>query len=389
MKKKFLITASALSLSVLLGVGAFFGLSQAKEPVKAEAATYTGSIVLQKNDNDMKYTGSSLVAYFFDSNSHDGWGAKVANDGKTYQQYNWSLNFEPETIIMLRVDTANWSSSDPWNNVWSRTGNVSLTNADVLWMKGTATQYNSDWGTWELNSYVKGGASDSWTVATVDTKLSSVKVNMDGKLEAYGSVSLPANTYFKMYKQGDNKWIGNYSTHSSISSNFTGGGSSNIHNTAAGTYEFYFDFDGESVYITDPVIAAADEWAQDFIEHVGCDSTGVNLPSNWSTFASAYPSLANNVKDYIYATTAVEEGGTSIQYAMWQYDWAVKHHTSLAKFVTNAAGTVRPVNNSMVVNNYAPFVISNNNSFIAIVVISLVGVSTIGAFVYVRTRKHD
>ena len=95
---------TVFGLVAMLGLGVGVGLASRNAPAQEAKATYDGSVIIQKNDDDMKYTGSKLVAYFFDSSSHTGWGSAVANTGNKYQEYSWSLTFDPETIVVLRVN---------------------------------------------------------------------------------------------------------------------------------------------------------------------------------------------------------------------------------------------------------------------------------------------
>ena len=68
MKRSRLVT---LLIGMTLAASGAFAIGSAISSKKAEvvdAVDYSGTIILQKNDNDMKYTGSKLVAYFFDDN---------------------------------------------------------------------------------------------------------------------------------------------------------------------------------------------------------------------------------------------------------------------------------------------------------------------------------
>jgi len=269
---KFKHVVASLSLAMFAAFGVAAGLSMKKEAkaVKADES-YSGSIIVQKNDNDAKWDGCNLVGYLFDNNSNSTWGTVVSNTSNKYQEYSWSLSFNPTTIIMVRVPT-NWSSSwdNPWwdgnGGIYARTGNVTISTTDVIWMAGNAKE-GSNWGTYELDAAVVGGDSDSWTgEPTVNVALSGVKVSGGNKLEAFGSVSLGADKYFKVVKEGS-EWCGAYTAHSSIASNFSNSEvAGNIHNIEAGTYEFYFDYDAKTTYITDPARAAADEFAQSFLD---------------------------------------------------------------------------------------------------------------------------
>ena len=373
-------------VGITLAASAAFAVGSALNSKKAEltyAADYSGRIFVQKNDNDMKYTGSKLVAYFFDNNSHNAWGSAVQNDGHTYQVYTWTLNFEPTTIIMLRVN-GSWSENNPWTNIYCRTGNVSLSGADVLWMKGDSGEYTPEkYGTYSMETTV---VSDSGaTLASLD----EYKVANGGEsLEAFGEVNLSANQKFYIKKtiDGDAKY-NNYTCLDLISSNLKKSGDY-IQVTNAADYEFYFDFNGKTLYITDPVIAAADEWAQDFLENVGCDPTGATAPSGWAGEVSRYNSITDGrVKDKIYSATA-NRTGTYLEQAVYWYDYAIAAHPELTKFIKNSSNVVRASNVQV---GYGPFVSNsqNTNTIAIIVIISLVSVTAIGGFFFIRKRKEN
>ena len=371
---------SALAFSASVGAASSFGSLKA-EMAKADS-TYSGSIIIQKNDDDMKWDGSNLVGYFWDGSSHNGWAVAVQNDGKKYQEYSWELSFEPTHIIVARVHS-DWTSSDGFaDKVYCRSGNVELNMTNVVWMTGSATE-GSGWGTYALNAAVKGGASDDWSSPTVDYNLTQVKVSGGGEhIEAYDSVTLPANTYFKVVKEGS-EWYGDYSAHSSIAGNLENSVSGNIHNTAAATYDFYFDYDTHAIYITDPDYAAADEWAQYFLNHVGCDPTGVNLPSGWSSCAAKYALLSGDAKDIVYGATA-DESGNYIEQAVKRYDVAISRHPSLAKFIVDHDDHERA--SSFV--SFVPTIRSRNSTtLIVILTISSVVAISGGLFIFLLKKK--
>ena len=378
-----------LGVAATMAFGAFVGLKATKWEIKeAKAETYSGSVIIQKNDNDALWDGCNLVAKIFDG-SNETWGNVVQNTGHKYQEYSWSgLSFNPTKVIILRVPTS-WSSD--WGNpfwdgeggIYARTGDVVLSTTDVVWMAGNATE-SSNWGTYTLDAVVKGGSSDSWSVATIETALSHVKVNEDNKLEAYGEVELPANSYFKVVKTG-NTWCGTYSAHPLIASNLSNSGSGNIHNVAAATYEIYFDYDACTVYITDPVHADADEWAQYFLTHVGCDENGVNLPSGWSACATEYGKLSGGAKDLIYGSDA-DENGSFIEKAVKRYDVAVANHPSLDKFIKNSSNVVRA---SSSITSLSTISENGNNVAIIIVVVSTLSLVALGGFFFIKRRKES
>jgi len=267
MKKSTIL--KLFSLLTFAAAGAF-AVAAAKGSKKAEAVKAettveignSGTIMLQLNTAEWQSSGSKIGLYMFNNSvSKSAWGNLVTPSGSSrFVEYSYNLDFTPAQCIAFRFDPGvetmgDWCFENNRGNsaIWSTTNDTDFSN--VVWLGNYYP--SSKWtesGAYDLSAVVKGGASDSWAEATVDTQLTHVKVNGSDNLEVYGEVTLPAGTYFKVVKgSGEGTWCGNYSAHSSIQSNLSGGGSSNIHNTASATYEFYFDYDGESVNI-DPIL---------------------------------------------------------------------------------------------------------------------------------------
>ena len=318
MKKGKLFLALGLSFAFVFGLGKVLNNHNEINAVKADAPTYSGSFFVQKNDNDMKYTGSKLVAHFFDNDSsHTGWAEAVWNTEHTYQKYDWSFDFEPTKFIVLRVDGNSWSLSNPWSNVWSRTGNMNLAGSDVVWMKGTANENNSDWGTYSMETLIM----DDNNVQLGELADKKVKPNGEG-LEAFGRISFSANQKFYVKKtiDGDTKY-NNYSCLDLISGNLRYFGEY-IEVLEAATYELYFDFNGNTTYLTDPAVAEADEWSQAFLGTECSDSKGA-----WGTFAGTYANLSAEAKAILLNKEHIDkdaEVDTEITRAVQRYDYVLQ-----------------------------------------------------------------
>ncbi len=369
----------ALSACALVG-GASAGLMASKDAVEAKAAdTFDGKIIIKKNDNDMKWTGSKLVGYLFDDSSHNAWGNPVANDGKTYQEYTWSnLNFEPTKIIILRV-ASDWTSG--WT-CYCRTGNISLADADVVWMHGDAKEENDNnhWGIYSTETIVKSESNASIA------ELENLKIASNGEaIETWGSVTLTDNQkfYISATVDGDKKY-NNYSCIDAISSNLSKNGNF-IQVTDAATYELYFDFDAKTTFITDPVLANADEWAQEFLKG-GCSST----MANWTDHASSYAGLSNESKQlFLDVAENGNESGTFVEQAVARYDLVEKRYgkTAYAEFMgRESAGKLSP----KAAGNLVP--VANGGSgfsvgIAAIATISVVAVAISGGLIL--RRKVD
>ena len=401
MKKLRLITMlSALTLAAA-GVFGSANLLKGKtaESVLADdghsiAIGNSGKIYLQLNTDFWKTNDCKIGLYMFnDSLNKSAWGDLVRPSGTSrFVEYSYNLDFTPAQCIVFRVNpsctsigTWCWENYHSNDSVYNYTDNTDF--KAVIWAGyGNGGDYNkkTESGAYDLDAVVKGGASSSWSVATVDTALTHAKVNGSDNIEVFGDVTLPANTYFKVVK-GGSVWCGAYTAHSSISSNLNGGGANNIHNTSAATYEFYFDYDGETTYITDPVMAAADEWAQYFLNHVGCDASGVNTPSGWTACATEYAKLSGDAKNLVYGASAKEDG-SYIEQAVARYDQALRSHPSLTKFIVNSSSQARGANIGV---SPLATVSENSNMVIAIVIVSLVSVTAIGGYFFIKRRQTN
>ena len=386
-----------ITLATILGAGVFAGVSFNKSNVIKEADAdidvnfgNSGKIFLRLDTNDWKSSSSKIGLYLFNNSvSRNAWGGLVTPSGTSkFVEYSYDLDFTPAGCIAFRVDPSVSSLGDwCWENdrgntsIWSTTNDISFNN--VVWL-GNYYEY-SKWtesGSYGISVTVKGGTTDDWSVASLDQQLTDVKVNGSDNLEVYGKVTFSGSTYFKVVKGSD--WCGGYSAHSSIASNLETSPSGNIHVKSAATYEIYFDYEGQTSYITDPVIAAADEWAQYFLNNVNCDATSATLPSGWSACATEYGKLGDDSKDLVYGATAKEDG-SYIEQAVARYDVAVARHSSLSKFIVNRSGTPR---SSAVIKT--PAIIGGNGNLIAsIVVISITSLTAIGGYFFFRKRKEN
>ncbi|MBO7614509.1 MAG: hypothetical protein J6T15_02255 [Bacilli bacterium] len=327
MKKGKLFLALGLSFAFAFVAGRALNIRDEVKAVKADTPAYSGSFFVQKNDGDMKYTGSKLVAHFFDNSEpqNTAWGEAVWNTEHTYQKYEWSLNFEPTQFIVLRVDGNNWNVSNPWGNVWCRTGNINLADSDVVWMAGNASE-GGNWGVYSMETLV----IDDGGVQLAELDDYKVKPNGEG-LEAFGKVSFEDNQKFYIKKtiDGDNQY-NNYSCLDGISSNLRYFGNY-IEVLEAATYELYFDFNGNTTYLTDPVVAEADEWSQAFLGTECSDSK-----SGWGTYASTYAALSPEAQALLAAKEHIgkdDATDTEITRAIQRYDYV------LQRYGVNAANT--------------------------------------------------
>ena len=389
MKKKNLFCLGLLAIS--LGFVAHLNKEEnANQIVKADNE-YNGSIIIKKNDNDMKYDGSKLVAYFFDAEQnaqHSGWGDAVSNINATYQEYSWTLDFEPNYMIMLRVDGANWSSANPWNNIWCRTGNVPLSGADVLWMNGDSNE-GGGYGTYSTETFVMSKTD------TVLGELPNKKVmhNNEG-IEIFGQMTFSANQEFYIKKTIDGG--AKYSSYDSLAliSDNLSWNDGYIKVSEPATYELYFNFEEKTLYLTDPVIAAADEWAQGFLGS-NCNAS----KGNWGRAASDYASLSSEAKVLLSGEEHIAynaAANTYIKQAVQRYDYVLQLY-GIDNANTDAAGyqdfmgrvNAGKLSLSPRFNGITVFEEGENSNFLGVMLISLTLVTAATAFLIIKKRKES
>lgn len=352
---------------------------------KYTSGTWSGTIHVDLRDSGWADQSANYAILFMDKTTypeeHDEWSSYVKNvpAGQRLIDISYDIPFEPLNMTIGRFDTS--ASSPDWSKKWNQTPDIDV---DSFVRIGNTVDGSG-------KNYAYEGAPKLRVFTTSsDIFLTNVKANGSGNAEYYSdSVTLVAGQQFKMqvapYADGD--YSGAFSTHSSISSNFSGNGTNNITVVTGGTYAFYFDSFTHSVYITTVAIADADEWSETFLSGVTCDATGASLPTGWDTLAGTYASLDGAVKNYIYGETA-NVSGTATQRALAKYDYAVAHHSELDRFIKNSSNVARLAGTSVQpVSPISATIVTNATAIV--VIVTLVSLSVIGAYVYVRTRRKE
>jgi hypothetical protein len=219
-----------------------------------------------------------------------------------------------------------------------------------------------------------------------DVTLNLYKRNFSGHSEHYNEgIVLKAGDEFTIAFGGNN--YTDFKVHNTINGAFVINGDK-IHVNVAGTYALYFDADvnTRSLYITDPVLASADEWAQDFLDG-GCTVT----KSSWSSHKDAFYALSEDAQDIICAVPHEADPEAEVEgfiaKAVQRYDYVL---TLYGKDTYNDfmgrvnAGT--PVLSAHNVSSFSGSV----GSTAVIVALSLAAAATLaGTIVFAKKRKHQ
>ena len=346
------------------------------------SSSFDGTVNIDLRSSGWLGGAGKYAVYFWNdkyTTDVNGWSSFVSGVASTEHLVtaNYSLNFEPTKMIVVKYN--NSATKVGWENKADQTVNIDKT--DMVVVRNTKDDKNYQ----VYTGYVKvlgGPSGGSWSEITT---LNHVKSNGSHNVEYYSDiVTLTAGNSFKIVDV-DGVYYGNYDAHSSIKANFSGGGENDINVITGGTYAFYFDSINHSVYITTIALAAADEWAQYFLANVGCDETGVALPTGWNACATEYSKLSGDAKNIIYGATAKEDG-SYVEQAVARYDHAVKAHSSLTKFIVNSSDVVRASAPTAVVTT-----INKNDKavVIAVIVTSTIALSFACGYFILRKKRFE
>ena len=383
---------SVAGMTVLLGAGVVTGgvvvsNAQQGQPQAASAANGSSGVVTLDLTINWASANCNVAVYFYDNNNkntNNGWSKEYVSVSAGHEEarVTYEFNWTPTHMVAVRYNSAwtedNWKSNRWGDNTgwtdgpkWNQTQDLTLGEHIRI----------TDWGWGETNDYatIQCGNQDGTGWSQLAT-LNSIKNNGDNHCEYYASTTLTAGKAFKAVFGG--VWYGNYSIGEGVNaSDFSSGNDGNININKTGNYILYFDAHSKNIHIANPTYAEADEWAQSFLNTVGCDPQGVNLPSGWNSLATSYAALSSGAKDDIYGATA-NENGNYIEEAVARYDYAVSHHPSLTRFITNGAETA---------TRSAPLLAKtsniNNSSTLIITLVSVLSVAAAGTYFFLRKKR--
>ena len=160
------------------------------------------------------------------------------------------------------------------------------------------------------------------------------------------------------------------------------------------TIKFAFSASVNSLYIHSVAIRYLDysleQWCENFLDTITCDGVGsITSDSDWDDLGIAFLDLNDDLKTLAAKATANKDSDSVIEQAMARYDLIIRkygtsaHDDFIGRF---GVGTVNgPLNSSKVV--LGNFVDANATSII--VIISLIGLTAIGGYFFLRKRKEQ
>lgn len=362
--------------------------------------SWSGTINVDLSSSGWAGSAANYAMYFWDdttySSKKEGWSSYVTGTPAetNYLEIPYSLDFEPLQMIFVRYNS-DLSPEDWATNKWNKNAQTD----DASFANKITVIHNTEYDTYwlQLNAFatIMGGPDDDhWeTIAT----LSSYKKNGSNHTEYYAEVTLTAGYDFKVVYD-NNTYYNGYSTHDSIASEFTyNGKDSNINAVKGGVYELYFDTFTNNLYITTATLAEADEWAQLFLKGVTCDGDGSITKDQWSTLSGSYALLSEDAKDvFEKIPTHGKEDGTYAEAAVARYDYilikygigasAPKHTDFMGRF---SEGGI----NQNVPTAQAPISVfgsmDNSTPIMLVVIISVVSLTAVGGYIFLKRRKEN
>lgn len=159
----------------------------------------------------------------------------------------------------------------------------------------------------------------------------------------------------------------------------------------AGLYMVYFKKSTHQCWVSfagTPQVAY--HFANYFLDNVGCDPNGQNVPSGWNVCADKYAALSNDAKDYIYDAENQDAftAGDPLDQMIERYEWAINHNPNgLSHFITNRSGTPR----GAYFGGTSTVTIDNQQNNAMYVLAAVVGTSLLaaGSFLLLRKKKEQ
>ena len=349
-----------------------------------------------KLDNEWKDTASQIGLYFFDDSTNNFWGTLQTPKGGVYLDYTYSLDFSPTKCIAMRVKagTTNWGSNI-WDNddLYARTGDLDISTNDFIYLGSYSSGKYTNASTYSPAGHVYGGAYKNWTETTITKDFKDhLKVTNNGDLEVYGEVELNKCS-FKV--EFDNIWSQTWSCHDSLKSIFDDAvsGNGNIDLSEGGKYTLYYNVVSENVYITTAALAAADEFAQSFLDKTSTYCNGEISSDVLLSLKGEYQALAP-----IEGAQALFYGATVTRGQAADYDYGSFCNNAISRYVhmqenmgySDFLGLGE--HNPIEANRVVPFARnSSNNNYMPVIIIiasSIAIVSLLGAGLIIKRKKE-
>ena len=386
---------SIFGLVAMLGLGVGVGLASMNQELKeARAVGASGKITIDCTGGDWSTNagGQKFSVKFTDGGANTEWGSLVTTSQYVYlAEVPYNLSFTPTKMTAYRYNPAlnekDWEA-DKTTSVWNKTSELDFTeNGNIIIGSWDTDHNNATVGYWGIAGTSKG---TSWEWTDPLEMFTGAKKNGSNHVEYYGEFTFTQWEEFLVYDGSSYYKTATFSDYVDDSKWGEHEGNIQYQGAADITIRIYFDRNNGSIYITDPVHADADEWAQSLLGN-NCTDT----KNNWSTLSTSY---ADYVTKYSTAFSDIFVNETHVDHlvdvtsyvskAVQRYDYVLERfgRTSYADFIGRvAAGKVTPLNVNAIQEN----IDSSINVAIVIVASSIAVLALIGGYFYFRKRKED
>ncbi|MBE6135351.1 MAG: hypothetical protein E7179_05050 [Erysipelotrichaceae bacterium] len=321
--------------------------------------------------SDWENDNAKFAFYYYNATAN-GWSdfaVEMKGQDNIYLA-SYELEFTPTNVIAVRLDKD--ATVPDMEKKWNQTQNLTYYPSGAVEITG-----------WEQND------SNSSPLAIVEglgeeVLLDNYKRNFAGHPEHYNEeVALKAGDEFEI-KLGDTSYH-TFSTDDTVKDAFALN-ESKIHVNKAGTYAFYFDATSHSLYITDPILAAADVWAQAFLGE-NCAYT----KKNWETMGGAYGDLPDKSKLLFREAPHTEPGAQLVGFialAVERYDLLLTQYGTgtyddfMDRLDAGKLTLPQSTPNALFLNG------DNRSTTILLVLAGVAAATLTGAIVYAKKRKN-
>ena len=137
-------------------------------------------------------------------------------------------------------------------------------------------------------------------------------------------------------------------------------------------------------------VETASEYGYYFSDKITCSGSGsiTSAASNWTTVKNMYNVLTKDVQGECWSASG-SESGNNIEQAMYRYDYIVfkKQYSGYNDFINRSTSEGKSFSNPSV----SPLIFGQktNNYLISLIIVSIVGVTTIGGYFFYKKRKEN
>ncbi|HBF68465.1 MAG TPA: hypothetical protein DDW20_03995, partial [Firmicutes bacterium] len=279
-----------------------------------------------------------------------------------------------DKIVFARRDKGALSSS------LSDSTSKHITSVSTNYLQSDTTFLTIDnvmYGEEYVEVFTLGGQSGQWTIA--DSNGTYINAKSGGGLE-YTEGTWSINISSDNYATVKSNTASTYSLYyNSQSPRFTV-----YNNTNMLQIEIFYMTKSTFDSSVNASMVSAMDWARSFNDNVitNCDVTGVAAPnvSNWETPFDLVTELDQTTLNYLI-NLAGNRDGNLLEKSIWYYDYIIsKYGDTYVNYLDRNISKSNPIN---IINS------ANENIIPLIVIVSLVSVSTIGGYFFIRKRKEQ